>query len=140
MKHYHIPVVALLFLGSLTPSIAQTNDATAPLHLMKPDYPTPYGVPEKENIKGVLDRVYNFLDKNSASKIVNATTKTEITNYKKGNEDIMFEPGSFRLTSYEWGVTYAGMLLASKATADPKYADYTNKRLQLIADIAANYK
>jgi unsaturated rhamnogalacturonyl hydrolase len=140
MKHYHIPVVALLFFGSLTPSIAQTNDATTPLHLMKPDYPTPYNVPQKEEIKTVLDRVYTFLDKNSASKIVNATTKAEITNYKKGNEDIMFEPGSFRLTSYEWGVTYAGMLLATKATGDQKYADYSNKRIKLIADIAENYK
>ena len=140
MKHYQIPIVALLFLGSLTPSTAQTNDVTTPLHLMKPDYPTPYIIPQKENIKMVLDRIYNFLDKNSASKIVNANTKTEITNYKKGNEDITFEPGAFRLTSYEWGVTYAGMLLASKATGEKYFADYTNKRIKLIADIAENYQ
>ena len=116
MKRYHIPVLTLLFLSILTSSTAQKNDATAPLHLLQPDYPTPYIVPQKENIKIVLDRVYTFLEKNSASKIVNATSKAEITNYKKGNEDIMFEPGAFRLTSYEWGVTYAGMILASKAT------------------------
>jgi rhamnogalacturonyl hydrolase YesR len=140
MKHCHIPVIALLFLGCLSPSTAQTNDTNTPLHLMKPDYPTPYMVPQKEAIKIVLDRVYTFLDKNSASKIVNATTKAEITNYKKGNEDIMFEPGSFRLTSYEWGVTYAGMLLATKATGEKYFADYTNKRIQLIADIAENYQ
>ena len=36
MKHYQIPVIALLFLGSLTTVTAQTNDATTPLHLMKP--------------------------------------------------------------------------------------------------------
>lgn len=140
MKPNQITTVALLFLGSLTLATAQTNDATTPLHLMKPNYPTPYNVPQKQEIKVVLDRVYDFLEKNSASKIVNATTKTPITDYKNTNEDIVFEPGSFRLTSYEWGVTYAGMLLAAKATDDPKYADYTNKRLQLIADIAANYK
>jgi rhamnogalacturonyl hydrolase YesR len=140
MKHCHIPVIALLFLSCLSPSSAQTNDTNTPLHLMKPDYPTPYMVPQKEAIKIVLDRVYTFLDKNSASKIVNATTKAEITNYKKGNEDIMFEPGSFRLTSYEWGVTYAGMLLATKATGEKYFADYTNKRIQLIADIAENYQ
>lgn len=46
MKHLHIPVMALLFLGSLTSATAQTNDATTPLHLMKPDYPTPYVVPQ----------------------------------------------------------------------------------------------
>jgi unsaturated rhamnogalacturonyl hydrolase len=143
MKHSYSKI-AILFFMSLLFSVAsvnaQANDATAPLHLMKPDYPTPYVVPQKEDIKIVLDRVYNFLDKNSASKIINATTKAEITNYKKGNEDIMFEPGSFRLTSYEWGVTYAGMLLATKATGEKYFADYTNKRIQLIADIAENYQ
>ncbi len=98
--------------------MAQTNDATTPLHLMQPHYPTPYVIPQKENIKEVLDRVYTFLDKNSASKIVNASTKADIVDFKKNTEDIVFEPGAFRLTSYEWGVTYAGMLLASKATGE----------------------
>ncbi len=140
MKLYYTPVVALLFLGSLSPIVAQTNDATTPLHLMQPDYPTPYVIPQKENIKEVLDRVYTFLDKNSASKIVNASTKADIVDFKKNTEDIVFEPGAFRLTSYEWGVTYAGMLLASKATGEKYFADYTNKRIQLIADVAANIK
>ncbi|WP_431242031.1 glycoside hydrolase family 88/105 protein [Flavobacterium sp. P21] len=129
----------MLVFASFTNANAQKTDATAPLHLMRPDYPTPYIIPQKENIKAVLDRVYNFLDKNSASKIVDANTKAEITNYKKGNQDIVFEPGAFRLTSYEWGVTYAGMLLASKATGEKYFADYSNKRIQLIADIAENY-
>ena len=53
MKHFQNLVVALLFLGSLSPSIAQTNDATTPLHLMKPNYPTPYVVPQKEEIKTI---------------------------------------------------------------------------------------
>ena len=119
---------------------AQKTDATAPLHLIQPDYPTPYVIPQKENIKAVLDRVYNFLDKNSASKIVDANTIAVITDYKKSNQDIIFEPGAFRLTSYEWGVTYAGMLLAAKATGEKYFADYSNKRIQLITDIAANYK
>ncbi|MDR7370104.1 glycoside hydrolase family 88 protein [Flavobacterium aquidurense] len=139
MNYKSTKIVALFAFGVCTAVNAQKTDATAPLHLMQPDYPTPYVIPQKADIKVVLDRVYNFLDKNSASKIVNANTKTEITNYKKGNEDIVFEPGAFRLTSYEWGVTYAGMLLASKATGEKYFADYTNKRIQLIADIAANY-
>ncbi len=143
MKHSYSNTISLLFtsvLLSVASVNAQKTDATAPLHMLQPDYPTPYGVPQKDSINKVLNRVYQFLDANTASKIVNATTKAEITNYKKGNEDITFAPGAFRLTSYEWGVTYAGMLLATKATGNPQYADYTNKRLQLIADIAANYK
>ncbi|MTH16031.1 glycoside hydrolase family 88 protein [Flavobacterium sp. LC2016-01] len=137
--NYKSTLLAMLVFASFTNANAQKTDATAPLHLMQPDYPTPYVIPQKEDIKVVLDRVYNFLDKNSASKIVDANTKTVITDYKKGNQDIVFEPGAFRLTSYEWGVTYAGMLLASKATGEKYYADYSNKRIQLIADIAENY-
>ncbi|WPO78454.1 glycoside hydrolase family 88 protein [Flavobacterium sp. KACC 22761] len=137
--NYKLTTITLFAFGVFGTANAQKTDATAPLHLMQPDYPTPYVIPQKENIKEVLDRVYNFLDKNSASKIVDANTKAEITNYKKGNQDIIFEPGAFRLTSYEWGVTYAGMLLASKATGEKYFADYSNKRIQLIADIAENY-
>ncbi|WP_029272610.1 glycoside hydrolase family 105 protein [Flavobacterium sp. KJJ] len=137
--NYKLTIITLFAFGVFSVANAQKTDATAPLHLMQPDYPTPYVIPQKENIKAVLDRVYNFLDKNSASKIVDANTKAEITDYKKANQDIVFEPGAFRLTSYEWGVTYAGMLLASKATGEKYFADYSNKRIQLIADIAANY-
>ncbi|OXA75178.1 Rhamnogalacturonyl hydrolase YesR [Flavobacterium aquidurense] len=139
MNYKSTKIIALFAFGVCTAVNAQKTDATAPLHLMQPDYPTPYVIPQKESIKVVLDRVYNFLDKNSASKIVDANTKVAITDYKKRNQDIVFEPGAFRLTSYEWGVTYAGMLLASKATGEKYFADYTNKRIQLIADIAANY-
>jgi len=139
MNYTSTKIITLFAFGLCTAVNAQKTDATAPLHLMQPDYPTPYVIPQKENIKVVLDRVYNFLDKNSASKIINAETKAVITNYKKGNENIVFEPGAFRLTSYEWGVTYAGMLLAGKATGEKYFADYSNKRIQLIADIAANY-
>ncbi|KQW99499.1 glycoside hydrolase family 105 protein [Flavobacterium sp. Root420] len=139
MNYKSTKIITLFAFGVCTAINAQKTDATAPLHLMQPDYPTPYVIPQKENIKVVLDRVYNFLDKNSASKIVDANTKVAITDYKKGNQDIIFEPGAFRLTSYEWGVTYAGMLLASKATGEKYFADYSNKRIQLIADIAANY-
>ncbi|MBZ4041154.1 glycoside hydrolase family 88/105 protein [Flavobacterium hibisci] len=138
MNYKSTKFIALFVFGVCSFVNAQTNDATTPLHLMQPDYPTPYVIPQKENIKAVLDRVYNFLDKNSASKIVNAATKAEIKDYKKNKEDVIFERGAFRLTSYEWGVTYAGMLLASKATGEKYFADYSNKRIELIADVAEN--
>jgi unsaturated rhamnogalacturonyl hydrolase len=139
MKYTYAPVLVLFSFGLFT-SVNAQNDATAPLHLLQPEYVTPYVIPEKKDVKVVLDRVYHFLETNTASKIVNATTKAEITDFKKGNEDIIFAPGAFRLTSYEWGVTYAGMLLATKATGEKYFADYSNKRIKLIADIAENYQ
>ncbi|KFF02687.1 glycoside hydrolase family 88/105 protein [Flavobacterium reichenbachii] len=119
---------------------AQTNDVTAPLHAMQPDYITPYVVPEKNNIEAVLNRVYTFLEENTASKALNASDNSEVTDFKKTKGKIIFSPGSFRLTSYEWGVTYAGMLLAAEATGKKEYAEYANKRIKLITDIAVNYK
>jgi len=120
--------------------MAQQNDVTTPLHLMKPDYPTPYGKPAVEDVAKVLDRVYTYLDKATPAKVINSKTKDEITDLSKLTNDAIFAPGDFRLTSYEWGVTYAGMLNAGEATGDKRYTDYTYSRLKLIADVAPYFR
>ncbi|HMC00276.1 MAG TPA: glycoside hydrolase family 88 protein [Flavobacteriaceae bacterium] len=117
----------------------KTNDVTTPLHLLQPDYPTPYGAKSIEEIVVTIDRVYNFLESETSSKLINAKTNEEITDLKNLDENTIFSSGAFRLTSYEWGVTYAGMLHLAEATGNKKYSDYTNKRLKLIADIAPFY-
>ncbi|MBF4471417.1 glycoside hydrolase family 105 protein [Flavobacterium sp. HJJ] len=131
-------ILVLFFLGVFAIAQSQTNDATAPLHLLQPEYPTPYVIPQKENVKAVLDKVYNFLEANTASRAVNKKDNSEVTNFKKIDGNIAFDKGAFRLTSYEWGVTYAGMLLTAQVTSDKNYEDYVNKRLKLIADLYAN--
>lgn len=83
MKSCKTKIITVFALGVIASANAQKTDATAPLHLMQPDYPTPYVIPQQQDIKVVLDRVYNFLDKNTASKIINATTKADIKDYKK---------------------------------------------------------
>jgi unsaturated rhamnogalacturonyl hydrolase len=52
----------------------------------------------------------------------------------------MFARGDFQLVSYEWGVTYAGMLLAGEATGDARFTDYTATRMKLIADLAPSLR
>ncbi|WP_264537983.1 glycoside hydrolase family 105 protein [Flavobacterium sp. N1736] len=140
MSYTSAKIITLFAFGISTSIHAQTTDATAPLHLSKPDYVTPYTIPEKNNIENVLNRVYTFLEENTASKVINLSDNSEVQDFKKTKGKIKFSPGAFRLTSYEWGVTYAGMLLATEATGNKQYADYTNKRLKLIAEIAGNYK
>ncbi|WP_228852946.1 glycoside hydrolase family 88/105 protein [Aegicerativicinus sediminis] len=115
------------------------NDVTSPLHALQPEYPTPYNPPSISEVTKVLDKVYTYLEAESADKLIDKNSGKEITSLNNLNENTVFEPGSFRLTSYEWGVTYAGMLLATEATANPMYADYTNKRLKLFADITPYY-
>ena len=116
----------------------QQNDATSPLHLMQPDYVTPYNVPNPVEITKVLDRVYNYLEATTPTKLTDASG-SELSDYTNVNAQTKFEQGDFRLVSYEWGVTYAGMLLASEATGDKKYADYTFYRLKFLADIRPSF-
>jgi len=116
------------------------NDVTTPLHLLKPEYPTPYGETKPADIKIVLDRVFNYLDANTPAQLVDKTSGAATTDYKKVNANTIFKQGDFRLLSYEWGVTYTGMLEAGAATGDKKYTDYAVKRVNFVADAVAAYK
>jgi len=123
-----IPAILLFVLTSLGLQAQKVNDSTTPLHLMKPDYDTPYGKPEVQQITAVLDKIYNYLNQTTPMALINKETRAEVTDYSKIDGNTIFKPGDFRLLSYEWGVTYAGMLLATQITGDPKYAAYTKSR------------
>lgn len=126
-----------LVLAFLTHTHGQVTDASAPLHLLQPEYETPYGVPDPKEVTAVLDRVYSYLDDVTPAQLVNKETGEEITDLSKIPEakNLALKQGDYRLTSYEWGVTYAGMLAAAKATGDRKYADYAFDRLGFLAEI-----
>lgn len=94
---------------------ATANDTNTALHLMQPGYDVPYGVPTKDDIKASLDRVFKCVDTG--------------TPYGEGARG-----GMFRLTSYEWGVTYSGMLTGGEATGDKAYTDYTKTRHSYLAE------
>ncbi|SFD88230.1 glycoside hydrolase family 88/105 protein [Spirosoma endophyticum] len=138
--------VAILLIGTATVSSfgqntpPKANDSTTPLHLLQPDYPVPYGQPKKEDVIKVLDRVYTYLDETTPMQVIDKQTQQPITDLTKFNANAIIKPGDFRLTSYEWGVTYAGMLLASEATGDPRYADYTNKRLTFLNSLRPYFR
>ncbi len=126
----------ILFIGATGLRAQKINDSTTPLHLMAPNYDTPYGKPEVKSITVVLDRIYSYLDQTTPMALIDKASKAELTDYSKIDVNTIFKPGDFRLLSYEWGVTYAGMLLASQATGDPKYASYTKSRLKFLAEVA----
>lgn len=141
LKALFIAISLLITLFASSQQVpAKGNDVTAPLHLLQPDYPTPYGIPSIENITKVIGRVYDYLNAATPAKVINKNTNEEISDFTKLSADAVLAPGDFRLTSYEWGVTYAGMLLAGEATGDKRFTDYTNVRLKLIADLAPYYR
>ncbi|WP_022824466.1 glycoside hydrolase family 88/105 protein [Hymenobacter norwichensis] len=134
-----------LALAATTPLLAQktpakTNDTTTPLHLLQPDYPVPYGKTKPEEVKQVLDRVYAYLNAATPAELVDKTTNATVSTRAKFNPEAIIKPGDFRLTSYEWGVTYSGMLLAGEVTGDKKYTDYTFSRLKFLSDLAPYYR
>lgn len=105
------------------------------LHTAKPDYPTPYGSPKIEEVTQVLNRIHGYLDTATPTRVINKTTKEEIKDFSKIDTNAIVYRGDFSLTSYEWGVTYAAMLAASKATGDPRFAQYTTQRLNFLAEL-----
>lgn len=110
------------------------NDVTAPLHAMKPDYTFPYEAPKVEDVKKVLDKVYNYLDAVTPAQLVNKNSGQVVSNLTTIDTNTIVKPGDFRLTSYEWGVTYSAMLQVGEATGDNKYTNYTKDRVSFIAN------
>ncbi|KQN70558.1 glycosyl hydrolase family 88 [Duganella sp. Leaf61] len=113
--------------------------ADAMLHALTVEYPTPYRAMSAEEVKTVLDRVYTYLERTTPAELIHKSDGTPIANLTTADPDAVFKPGDFRLTSYEWGVTYLGMLAAGAATGDARYTDYTIKRHQLLADLTKLY-
>ena len=128
-------------LGLHQDSIKETvNDNNTPLHLMQPEYCVGYGVSKAEEVKEVMDRVLRYVDAETPAQLVDKNTGQVITDYSKATADTYLKQGGFRLTSYEWGVTYSAVLAAYQATGDPAYRDYVATRHQLLADIAPYFK
>lgn len=131
----------LISLFVATPLFAQqVNDNNTPLHLMKPAYRIGYGVSKPEEVKQVMDRVLTYIDAETPAALVDKNTGAPVTDYKKITASTQLKQGGFRLTSYEWGVTYSGVLAAYAATGDNAYRDYVVKRHQLLADIAPYFQ
>ena len=109
------------------------NDVTSPLHAMKPDYRVPYGAPSKENVKSVLDKVFNYLNAVTPAQMINQQTGAEVSDASQLDTNTIVKQGDFRLTSYEWGVTYSAMQRAFETTGDQQYADYVKTRFDFLA-------
>lgn len=121
-----------------TPAPAVINPGRIP-----PAYPTPYAPATADDIKAVLGRVLGYLETASPIKVVKVidrNTREPVTDLTRLSGNVAFDRTDFLITSYEWGVTYAGMLLAAEVTGDVRYRDYAAARLQAIATVAAHLR
>ena len=134
MKTITVCLLVALFCQTVASQQPPQTDSNTPLHQLKPNYPVPYGIAKSEEIATVLQRIHSYLDEVTPAAFVNSQTREVLADLTRIDEHTTLQPGDFRIVSYEWGVTYAGMLLASQATGDARYRDYSEKRLQFIAD------
>lgn len=139
MKTKTLLMTAVILLNTAAPTCAQKkkeviNDSNTPLHLLQPDYKVPYRMLTTDIVKADIDRVLHYLEDCTPARIVNKKTGKQITDYSKITADARIEQGTFRLTSYEWGVTYSAMLAAAEATGDQEYYKYAVDRLSLLAE------
>lgn len=106
--HFYLIVMcaALIAACNSTPQQKEeVNDSTTPLHLLKPEYKVPYGELTADEVKADLDRVFKYC-----------------------------EEGSFRIGSYEWGITYQALMDAAATTGEQSYQDYVSGKFKLIAE------
>ena len=124
-------IVVFFQLNAQQPSVK--NDVTTPLHAIKVEYPVPYEAPTKENVKSVLNRIYNYLNAVTPAQMVNNQTGEILNDLSQLDTNSILKQGDFRLTSYEWGVTYSAMQRATETTGDKKYNDYVKTRFDFLA-------
>lgn len=146
MKNNLFFAIAILTLASScgnsqkNAEVEEINDSKTPLHLLQPDYRIPYGELSADSVKEVVDRVFAYIDEVTPAKVLGPDGK-EVTDFSSPlSEGSKLNQGTYRLTSYEWGVTYDALLDASKITGDPKYAAYVSDRIGFLASIAPAFK
>lgn len=134
-----VSLLSVMSCQEATEKQAAVNDSNTPLHLLKAEYAVPYKAWTAEEIKQDLDRVLGYLDAATPTRVLDTLSGNEVTDYEKLNEHSQLESGDFRLASYEWGVTYTGMLEAAEATGDPKYREYVAKRFDFLSRLAPHF-
>ncbi|HTU68130.1 MAG TPA: glycoside hydrolase family 88 protein [Steroidobacteraceae bacterium] len=144
-------IAGLSFLGGLVPMIALAQ-STPQVHTATPqtdpgvysgrvkvNYPTPYEPATEAQIREVLDRVHAYLLEASPVKVIDADTG-EPASLAKLPEHVALARTDLLIATYEWGVTYAGILNAAETTQDARFRDYVQERVSAIATVAAHAK
>ncbi len=116
-------------------AVEEINDSTTPLHLLKPDYTTPYGKLTVGQIRNDVDRVFRYIDSVTPAKVVDGEGR-EIADLTNLPDDAKLNQGTYRLTSYEWAVMYMALLRASRLLDEPRYKDYVTDRVGFLAKCA----
>ena len=137
-------VAALLFAGAVFAQSSPRQIHTTPQAdpgvysgRVKVEYPTPYEPATEAEIRKVLERVHAYLLTASPVQVIDGETGAPAS-LDQLPRQVALARTDFLILTYEWGVTYAGMLRAAEVTKDARYRDYTNERVTAIATLAAH--
>ena len=96
----------------------------------------PYAKLESDSIRATIDRIFNYISSVTPAKVVDSLGN-EITDLSSPlPEGAKLNQGTYRLTSYEWGVMYDALLEASQLLGDSKYQDYVTDRISFLSKMA----
>jgi unsaturated rhamnogalacturonyl hydrolase len=95
-----------------------------------------YTVPSSEDIKIVLDRMYEYFVRSTPYRVINLTTGEPITDFTTPIKEAAIDgrTGEFNLWAYSIGVSLAGMIQVSEVTGDPRFQAYALKNFDFLAD------
>jgi rhamnogalacturonyl hydrolase YesR len=119
-----MPRIATLLMASLlsaSAAVAQTTPTT------------------QSSIRAVMTRVHGYLLTASPLRPINGATGAAVS-LDNMPRNVAFGRTDIRITTYEAGVIYAGMLRATTVTGDQRYRNYVNTRLTGIARMAAHMR
>jgi rhamnogalacturonyl hydrolase YesR len=131
MRKEKLFIALALFSITANAQVKTANDAM--LHAVKPAYTVPYEPMAKDDIKKVLDKVFDYLNGVTPAQMINKKTNEVVTDVAKIDTNTVLQQGDFRITSYEWGVTYSALLWAGEITGDKRYTNYVKDRFNFFA-------
>ena len=91
------------------------------------------------SIREVMNRVHGYLLTATPLRPINGSTGAAVS-LDNMPRNVALGRTTMPIVTYEWGVTYAGMLLATSATGDQRYRTYANTRLTGIARMGAHMR
>jgi rhamnogalacturonyl hydrolase YesR len=95
--------------------------------------------PTEDSIREVMNRVHGYLLTATPLRPINGDTGAAVS-LDNMPRNVALARTTMPIATYEWGVTYAGMLRATSVTSDPRYKNYVNERLAGLARMAAHMR
>jgi len=140
-------IAALLIAGPVAAQSTPTQVHTPPQvdpgvysGRLKVDYPTPYDPATEDAIRKTLELVHAYVDQSAPVRVIDGDTGAPVNDLTRLPAKVALARTDLQILTYEWGVTYAGMLRAAQVTSDRRYGHYTDERLSALAVLAAHAK